>query len=156
MEIKGIIKKIKETAATTGNLLADYIKNLLRKYKESGFFDKRPELAGAGDYTFVPPPKRRSYERFIVEAQSVITAGDAKRPSRLRDISAQGAGLVCDFPLTVNQLVRIDAAVPALLKEPFSREGRVCWSNKIEEGAWRAGLDFGWDNKISFDHIMGR
>jgi len=156
MGIEGIIKKIKETAAKTGNFLADYINNLLRKFKGSGFSDGNREISEAKDYTFVPPPKRRSYERFIVEAQSVITAGDVKRQSRLRDISAQGAGLVSDFPLAVNQLVRIDAVVPSLLKEPVSREGRVCWSNKIEEGTWRAGLDFGWDNKISFDHIMRR
>lgn len=94
-------------------------------------------------------PHRRSYQRYILESAATLMAdNEIGQPSILRDLCARGAGVVTHYRLRENQGITIIIKAPSLFSSPVRREARVVWCEKIGEGLWHGGLDFGEDNKI--------
>jgi hypothetical protein len=93
---------------------------------------------------------RRIYDRFRVEsAATLIVNRGLEKPAVLRDLSIRGAGLICRLPLKVNGIVAIIIRAP-FFEGPVYRKAKVVWSKQLDKGWWRAGLDFGLENKIKF------
>lgn len=91
---------------------------------------------------------RRNYERYLIEDSAVIsTEGKESEPMMLRDLSARGVGVICNFPFKINQNVLIKFEVPYLLPKSISKQAKVAWCRKINDNLWRSGLDFGLINK---------
>ncbi len=100
-----------------------------------------------GVYTL--PSYRRSYDRYKVDDYATLIVNDAERPSVLKDLSSRGGGIVSDYPLNANDRVGIIIR-SALFDQPLRREARVAWCSRAEGNLYRAGLDFGLDNRIEF------
>jgi len=97
---------------------------------------------------------RRSYNRFNIEGQATLSFDKGlSRPSILKDLSAGGAGVICNEPLGVNEEIGIFIPTSLLLKSSVYKKAKVVWCSKIGENLWQAGLAFGWDNKISLTGI---
>lgn len=95
-------------------------------------------------------PYRRSYERYILEAQATLVIHKNKeKPSMLRDLSARGASVITDYPLMINEKMTIAINVPFLFDRFVYKEAKIVWCKKIDENLWQCGLDFGEDNKIT-------
>ncbi|MDD5166394.1 MAG: PilZ domain-containing protein [Candidatus Omnitrophica bacterium] len=90
---------------------------------------------------------RRSYTRYIIEAAATLVINDSVRvPVVLRDISARGAGVFSNYPLTANDKVEI--IIDYYFQRPVCRKANVVWSKEEDNNLWRAGLDFGVDNLL--------
>jgi hypothetical protein len=97
------------------------------------------------------PQRRRSWERYIVEAlATVITGRILKRPSVLRDLSVRGGCLVTNYPLILDDRIEIVIHNVIFLKNPVFKEAKVVWCRKVDDNLYQSGLDFGEDNLIQF------
>jgi len=92
---------------------------------------------------------RRSYDRYQVNDSATLIISNTERPSILKDLSLRGGGIVSDYPLSANEKVGVIIR-SSLLDQPLHREAKVAWSNRIGGNLYRAGLDFGLDNRIEF------
>lgn len=104
---------------------------------------------------YSPLSYRRSYERFLMSIWAEISVIKENLEKRviIKDLSARGAGVVCSYPLSLNEKVVI--MIKALFSdEPVNREAKVIWCKKIKENLWQAGLDFGLDNKIELKGLF--
>jgi hypothetical protein len=96
---------------------------------------------------YVSQPRRRKYERYYLETKArIISPAAGETSCLLKDISSRGAGILSNHPLNLQAEVRLLAKRPPELKQPAT----VIWCREIKEGLWRAGLDFGEDNKLDF------
>ena len=94
---------------------------------------------------------RRSYARFQVEnASGILNDGQSERVFLIKDISALGMGLVTDNPLEHFKVMRFEIKPNFFLRTGASRQGKVVWCNKIKDGLWEAGVDFGVGNELEF------
>ncbi len=95
---------------------------------------------------------RRSYERYnLNDSATLILDSKIEKSSILRDLSARGVGFICDFPLKINEKIQI-IIKSSLFKNLMYKDASVVWCNKIEGNLYRAGLDFGIDNKVDFNN----
>ncbi len=95
--------------------------------------------------------QRRTYDRFIIEGSAtVVTENDLEIPSILKDVSTRGAGIVSNYPLTVNKEIGIFINPCPLVKSQTYRRARVAWSEKINDNLYGSGLDFGLFNQLKF------
>lgn len=95
-------------------------------------------------------PSRRAYERYkLDDSATLIFEKKLEKSSILRDLSSRGVGLVCDLPLKVNDRLEIIIR-SSIFGSPLRKNASVIWCNKVENNLYRAGLDFGLDNKIEF------
>jgi hypothetical protein len=99
-------------------------------------------------------PYRRTYERIILNVPASVITNDGKELDLvLRDLSAEGAGVIGNLCLMENKKVTVQINAPAFFKEPVSKEARVVWCKEVDNNLWRTGLEFGWDKRIDFDNI---
>lgn len=102
------------------------------------------------DYSSSLFRSRRSYERYkLDDSATLILNNKVEKSSILRDLSARGVGFVCDFPLKANEKIEI-IIKSSLFVSSMHKEASVVWCSKIERNLYRAGIDFGIDNKINF------
>lgn len=99
--------------------------------------------------TYSSPSYRRSYDRYEVNDHATLLVGDAQRSSILKDLSSRGGGIVSDYPLNKDERVGIIIS-SSLFDQPLHRQAKVAWCSRIEGNLYRAGLDFGLDNRIEF------
>lgn len=87
---------------------------------------------------------RRAYNRFILnDSAYIITQDGSERPLLLKDLSARGAGVFGNYPLGVDEIVKVIISAPLFFDTPISTSARIVWCNKVDINAWEAGLDFG-------------
>lgn len=92
---------------------------------------------------------RRAHERFFLDSSaSLITQKDTTKHLSLKDLSARGAGVVGDWPLSINERVAIIINASFFFDKPVSKQAKVVWCKKMDCELWQAGLDFGLDNLI--------
>jgi hypothetical protein len=93
---------------------------------------------------------RRIYDRFRVEvAATLIINKQLEKPAVLRDLSIRGGGIVSRWPLKVDDTITVIIRAP-FFETPVYRKAKVIWSKEMGRDWWRAGLDFGLDNRIVF------
>lgn len=93
---------------------------------------------------------RRAYERYKLDDSAILILNKKlEKSSILRDLSVRGVGFVCDFPIKNNEKIEI-IIKSSLFRSSMRKEANVVWCNKIGDNLYRAGLDFGLDNKIDF------
>jgi len=60
----------------------------------------------------------------------------------LKDLSNLGAGVFGNFPLDVDNIVKINIHSPFLFDKIASKQARVVWCRKVDINAWESGLNF--------------
>lgn len=105
------------------------------------------------DYAYKPTPRRRSYERFMVNNWATLVDKEAEQKVLLKDLSCRGVGLVSNSALEPNKKVGISLN-PPIFDNPVYKEARVIWCNKVNDKVWRAGLDFGLDNLLELNSLI--
>ena len=102
------------------------------------------------DYTSSLFRSRRSYERYKLDDSAVLILNKKfEKPLFLRDLSVMGVGFVCNVLLKSSDKIEI-IIKSALFRNSMRKEANVIWCSKIGDNLYRAGLDFGADNKIDF------
>jgi len=86
---------------------------------------------------------RRLCSRFICnDSASLLTPGNQERCLLLKDLSNRGAGVFGNFPLNVDNIVKINIHSPFLFDKISSKQARVVWCRKVDINAWESGLNF--------------
>jgi hypothetical protein len=99
---------------------------------------------------------RRDYARFKVEAHATLYLNkNIKKGLKVLDISCRGVGGLIDFPLKAGEKVEILLFYP-FFAAPVKKQANVAWCKEIHKNTWRAGFDFGMDNKIDLTDYVKR
>jgi len=86
---------------------------------------------------------RRTTSRFILnDSLSFRLSDGSERGLLLKDLSAGGAGVFGNCPLSVDEKGRVTIIAPAFFNKPVSREAKVAWCKRVAANAWEAGVDF--------------
>ena len=89
---------------------------------------------------------RRTCQRFILnDSLSFYPSNGREKQLLLKDLSAEGAGVFGNFPLSVNEAGRVIIIAPIFFDKPVSIEAKVAWCKQIDINAWEAGLYFDTD-----------
>lgn len=100
------------------------------------------------DYSSSLYQTRRSYERYKLDDSAVLIINQKFEKSLiLSDLCARGVGFVCDFPLKLDEKIEIIIR-SSIFEGTVRKEAKVVWCNHIEGNLYRAGVDFGLDNKM--------
>ena len=106
-------------------------------------------------------PHQRSHKRFRVDgAANLMVEKTLEKPVMIKDLSPRGVGTVADYPFKKNQKVTLTMVMP-FLDNPITKTAKVVWSKRIDNESWQrgkridnelweAGLDFGFDNMLTF------
>ena len=97
---------------------------------------------------------RRNYARLKIEAHATVYLDkNIKKGLKLIDISPRGVGGLIDCPLKVGDKVEILLLYP-FFDVPVKKEAKVVLCKEINQKTWRAGFDFGEDNKIDLTNYF--
>ena len=93
---------------------------------------------------------RRDYRRFILDAQATLLINKTKEePSILTDLCPRGSGIVTNYPIEQEERLAVLFKIPYLFRDTVYKEAKVVWCKRLAENLWKAGLDFGQNNRLS-------
>jgi hypothetical protein len=101
---------------------------------------------------YVSQTRRRQCQRFSVNFWASVSLFDDTRAKSVvvNNISSRGVGISSWDRLDANEKVRF-RIIDGALGERFYRDATIVWADNPGDGLWRAGLDFGSDNKINLN-----
>jgi len=87
--------------------------------------------------------EKRVFQRINVDFPVEIRqpGADVVINAKCRDIAAAGIGLVVDRQMPLNKNLMVKLQIPDE-RQPYSVRARAVWSQEIESGIWRTGLNF--------------
>jgi len=95
---------------------------------------------------------RRAYHRFEAGISvTLISEGDIRKPSIIKDLSSRGAGLVTNYSLRQDETIDVVFNPSFFFESGINKAARVIWCEKIGTALWQGGLDFGEGNKLKFE-----